>query len=131
MNDKTYRVKERVLKLPRAADKGQQIKYALRRRRKQKKKWEEPDDAYLILNLHFTVLSFSRQSFNAEACLEIPVKEGFQYYTVSAGAHTRAGALRRVIQDMENSFWFRHMKEKKIYFRVTGEGMEELYRGYL
>lgn len=131
MTDKIYRVRSRVLKQPRGADKGQQIKYALKRKRRQKKKWPEPEDAYLILNLHFTVFSFSRQSFHAEATLEIPTKDGFEYFSTTGGANTEAGALRNVISAMETSTWFAHMKKRKVYFRITGAGMEDLYRGYL
>lgn len=123
--------RSKVIKQPRAADKGQQIRYALRRARKHKKKWPEPDDAFLILNLHFSVKTFSRMSFHADATLEIPTKDGFAYFSVSKGDKTEAGALRSVIAEVENSTWFKYMKSRKVYFQITGSGMETLYRGYL
>lgn len=129
-NDKTY-TRRRVLPMPRAADKAQQLKYALKRLHQHRKKWVEPDDASLILNLHFSVKSFRRGVFHAEASLEIPVDEGFQYYSISKTTKTKAGALRGVIEEIQNSKWFHHMKAKKVYFKVTGIEMEELYRGYL
>lgn len=131
MASKTYRIRTRVLKLPTAADRMQRLKSALKRVRSQKKEWPEPEDAELILNLHFVVTSFSLQSFHAEACLEIPVKEGFQYFTIDGGSNTQAGAIRQVIEKIENAPWFHHMKKQKVYFKVTGAGMEEIYRGYL
>lgn len=129
-HDKVY-TKKRVLRLPRSADKAQQMKYALKRARRHRHKWPEPEDADLVLNLHFSVKSFSKQSFHADATLEIPVKEGFQYFSISGGSNTEAGALRSVIAEIQNSKWFHHMKSRKVYFKVTGAGMEELYRGYL
>lgn len=131
MTDKVYVMRKRVLKLPKGPDKGAQLKYALGRKRRQRHKWPEPEDAKLILNLHFTVHSFRRQSFHADATVELPVKEGFQYFSVSKGGNTEAGALRSVIVEIESSKWFHHMKKRGVYFRVTGAGMEELYRGWL
>ncbi|USV41114.1 hypothetical protein [Xanthomonas phage BUDD] len=129
--EKTYRVRSRVLAEPRGADKAKQLEYALKRRRRQKKSWPQPDDAMLILPLHFNVYSFSRQSFHAEACMEIPTKKGFEYFTVSGGGRTQFAALRQVIEKIEASDWFHQMKEQKVYFKITGGGMEEIYRGYL
>jgi hypothetical protein len=129
-HDKVY-TRTRGLKQPRGPDKGQLLKYALKRARKQKHKWPVPEDAYLILDLHFSVKSFRRQSFHADATLEIPVEGGFDYFSVSHGGGTRAGALRGVIVEIQNSKWFHHMKKRGVYFKVSGAGMEELYRGYL
>ncbi len=123
--------RSRVIAQPKNPDKADQLRYALRRARRHRKKWVEPDDAYLILSLHFSVKSYSQHSYHAEASLEIPVENGFQYASIAKGSKTRAGALRAVITEIENSKWFHHMKKRKVYFKVTGAGMEELYRGYL
>lgn len=130
MDERVYVVRKRVLRQPKGKDKADSLRYALGRKRKQRHKWPEPADATLILNLHFTVHSFRRQSFHADATLEIPVKEGYQYFSVSKGSTTEADALRGVIVEIQNSVWFRHMKERGVYFRVTGV-LEELYRGWL
>jgi len=130
MHDKVY-TKRRVLAQPRGLDKAGQLRYAMKRARKHRKKWEVPEDAYLILNLHFSVKSFSQHSYHADATLEIPVEDGYQYFSIAKGDKTRAGALRAVIVEIQNSKWFHFMKAKGVYFKVTGVEMEELYRGYL
>lgn len=130
-DEKTYRVRSRVLPMPKGADKAKQLEYSLKRRRRQKKAWEAPEDAFLILPMHFTVYSFSRQSFHAEACMEIPVKGGFEYFTISGGGRTQFAALRQVIERIEAADWFHHLKAQKVYFKITGGGMEDIYRGYL
>ena len=112
-------------------DLGEEFEKRLKRRRQHRKNWQEPEDAYLILNLHFNVYSYERSRFHAEATLEIPTKQGFDYTSITATAKTRAGALRLVIEQMENSLWFKVMRDRQVRFRVTGAGMEELYRGYL
>lgn len=117
--------------LPAGEDKGGQLRIRLRERRKHKRKWPEPSDAGLILNLHFAVHSFRRQSYHADATLEVPVAAGFEYASISAGAKTRADALLLVIREIESSFWFSYMRENGVRFRVTGAGVEELYHGYL
>jgi len=128
--EKTY-TSTRVKRMPTGADKGKQLEYKLKGARRQKKKWPQPDDAKLILNLHFSVKSFKQHTFHADATLEIPVKEGFQYFSVTNTNKTKAGALRHVIEEIQNSFWFQHMKKRGVYFRVTGIEMEDIYRGYL
>ena len=128
--DKVY-TSTRVKPMPSGPDKGKQLEYALKGARRQKKKWPKPEDAKLILNLHFSVKSYKQHTFHADATLEIPVTEGFQYFSVAHTNKTKAGALRQVIEEIQNSFWFHHMKSRGVYFRVTGIDMEEIYRGYL
>ena len=127
---KTY-TSTRVKSMPSAPGKDKQLAYALRRARKQRRKWPEPDDAKLILNLHFSVKSWKQHTFHADATLEIPVEGGFSYFSVTNTNKTKAGALRHVIEEIQNSFWFQHMKKRGVYFRVSGIDMEEIYRGYL
>lgn len=84
-----------------------------------------------MLDLHFCVHSFNRKSFHADATLEIPIDEGYTYFSITAGGSTQAQALLQVIQKIETSSWFHYMKSRHVYFRVTGSEMEQLYHGYL
>lgn len=129
-SDKAYLISKTVHGSQVGKDKAERIRESLSRKRTHKRKWKEPEAA-LILNLHFTVHSFRRQSYHADATLEVPVAGGFDYASISAGAKTRADALLLVIREIESSFWFTFMRERGVRFRVTGEGMEELYRGFL
>jgi len=110
-------------------DKAEIERERLAAARRHKKKWREPEGV-LILNLHFECHSFSRSSHHASATLEVPVKGGELYYTVSSSGKTDQAALRRVIETIENSRWFAHFRSRNIMFRVTGV-MEDVYRGYL
>lgn len=121
----------RTLPMPRKKDLGEKFARKLTRRRKHKHKWPEPTDAEVILNLHFNVYTFGPNSYHADATLEVPTKIGFEYYSITGSGKTRAGALRKVIEDIEGSFWFHYMRDRHVRFRVTGAGMEDLYKGYL
>lgn len=121
-----------VLALPKKKDKTELIRNWLRKARLHRKKWPEPEGAVAIYNLHFKVHSFGRNSFHADATLEVPLDSTTMLYTsVTGGCKTEASALRIVIGKIEDSSWFHEMKAKGVYFRVTGAGMEKLYRGYL
>lgn len=122
---------KKVLAMPTRRDRGELAKKQLARVRRHHKKWEQPSDAALILNFHFSVKTFGRGSYHADATLEIPVPEGFQYFSVAKGCKTAESALLSVIKEIENSHWFHYMKSQRVYFRITGTIMEELYRGYL
>lgn len=121
---------KRTLAMP-TRDKGESLARKLGRIREHKRKWPTPADAELVLSLHFSVHSFRTGSYNADATLEIPTANGFDYATISFGAKTYHDALLGVIRKIEESFWFHHMKARHVYFKVTGETMEEVYRGYL
>lgn len=111
-------------------DKAEIERERLAAARRHKKKWKEPEDALLILNLHFEAHSFTRTSHHASATLEVPIKGGEAYFTVSASDKTYAGALRRVLEKIEGARWFHHMRDRGVRFKVTGP-LEEVYRGYL
>jgi len=130
-NDQVVVRTTRVLPQPKNKDLGQRFATFLGRRRRHKKKWPEPSDAFLIFNLHFAVNSSTRGIFHAEATLEIPTENGADYFSIVRSATNRHDALILVIQAIENSMWFATFKKKRIYLRVTGCEMENLYRGYL
>lgn len=130
-NDQLVVRTTRVLPQPKNKDLGQKFAAFLGRRRRHKRKWPEPSDAFLIFNLHFTVNSPERGIYHAEANLEIPVENGSNYYGIVRSASNRHDALILVIQAIENSTWFATFKKKRIYLRITGCEMENLYRGYL
>lgn len=120
------------LPLPKEPDLAEKFSRRLSGRRKPKRKYATPPaDAELVLQMHFSVLSFGPQSFHADMTLEIPVKDGFQYFSISASDKTWSGALRTVIAEMQHSAWFHHFKSRHVYFSVTGCGMDDLYRGFL
>ena len=121
----------RVLREPRGDDLGTAFVKRLRRIRKHRSAWPEPDDAILILDMHFRTHTGLKGSHYAEMTLEVPVNNGFDYYTVMRGAKTRYDALITVIQEIEASKWFIYLKNRQVRFRVTGCEMERLYRGYL
>ena len=121
----------RVLAEPKRDDLGQAFAKRLRRIRQHRRQWPEPTDANLILNMHFRCHDAGRNSHYAEMTLEIPVENGFDYYTVMRGAKTKHDALIAVIQKIETSEWFVYVRAKQVRFRVTGCEMEKLYRGYL
>lgn len=118
--------------MPKAPDLGDKFRKKLGKVRKQRHKWPEPADAELILHMHFRVQELTPHVFHADATLEIPTgKADFSYYSVYASDRTRAGALRAVIGQIEESKWFHHFRSRHVRFLVTGAGMEKLYRGYL
>lgn len=121
----------RVKAMPSEKDNGEKFQRALSRVRQHQKRWVKPSDATLILGMHFATHSVQRGRHYAEVTLEIPVKGEIGYSTITAGAKTRADALLGVIQKIESSQWFHVFKEEGVYFRVTGAGMEKIYRGYL
>lgn len=121
----------RALPMPSGPDKIERKAKRLAQMRKHHRKWPEPFDAKLVLNLHFSAHSFGRGSHSADATLEIPTAEGFQYYTVSRGGKTKYAAMTSLIQEIESSNWFQYMKTQAVYFQITGDLMESLYRGYL
>lgn len=121
----------RAIAQPKGKDLGERFAHRLSRVRRHKRKWPEPTDAALILDMHWAVHSVQRGHYMAEMTIEIPRKHGMDYYTVSRAAKTRHGALRLVIEDMENAEWFHMFKAQGVYFKVTGCEMEEIYRGYL
>lgn len=121
-----------VKKMPKAPDLGERFAKKLGKARKQRGKWPEPADAELILHLHFRVQQLTPHVYHADATLEIPTgKADLSYYSVYASDKTRYGALRDVIEQIEGSKWFHHFRARGVRFRVTGAGMEKLYRGYL
>lgn len=111
-------------------EKSEIIRDRLLKARKHKSKWPEPE-AELILDLHFKVHSYTAHTYHAEATLEIPVPDGDKYFSVTANARTRRGAITTLLSKIENSMWFHYMRLKGVRFRITGAGMERLYRGYL
>ena len=122
----------RVLAEPTGDDLGMAFAKRLRRIRQHRRQWPEPTDAHLILNMHFRTHNAGRNhSHYAEMTLEVPVKGGFDYYTVMRGAKTKHDALIAVIQEIEASSWYTYFRAKQVRFRVTGCDMEKLYRGYL
>ena len=121
-----------VIKMPKAPDLGERFAKRLTKVRKQRGKWPVPDDAELILHLHFRVQQLSPHVYHADATLEIPTgKADLTYYSIYASDKTRYGALRSVIGQIEGSKWFHVFRSKGVRFRITGAGMEKLYRGYL
>lgn len=90
-----------------------------------------PSDAQLIFPLHFRVHNCCHGNFHAEATLEVQTVRGYKYFTVCATGRTYRAAMRKLISLIETSHWFRYFKLRKIYFKVTGEGMHKLYKGYL
>lgn len=126
-----HTISRRVLAMPTGMDNGERFAENLSRRRKHKRDWVTPDDATLILNMHFTAHSPRLGVHYAEMSVEIPVAGGSDFYTVVRTGKTREQALRAVIEDYQNSTWFHVFKEQRVYFYVTGAGMERLYRGYL
>lgn len=120
------------LPLPKGPDLAEKFSRRLSGRRKPKRKYKTPpSDAELVLQMHFSVLSFGPNSFHADMTLEIPTKKGFDYFSVAFSDKTWSGALRKVLTEVEHSKWFHHMKSKHVYFSVTGAGMDDLYKGYL
>lgn len=93
--------------------------------------WPEPE-AEAFIDLRFAVHSLSPHVYHAEATFAFPKgKSDFVYYTVSKSSKTERGALRGVIEEIENSKWFHYFRFKGVRFRVSGCGMDKLYRGYL
>lgn len=121
----------RVIPFPKNMDHGERFKKKLAAVREHKRKWVKPEGAALILNMHFSVHSFRRGVHHADMTLEIPVKGGVEFATVTAPGKTRESALISLIGKIENSEWFHAMKGQGVYFKVTGCEMERLYRGYL
>jgi len=124
-------VTRRVLANPTKKDRQEALIERLGRSRQHRRQWVEPEDASLILNLHFAVHSYKRNQHHASATLEIPCKGGTDSYSIARSAGTRQSALILVIQEIENSMWFHEFKKQGVYFRITGCEMEKLYRGYL
>ncbi len=121
----------RVLANPTKKDRGETMIERLARKRKHRREWPVPEDATLILSLHFDVQSYKRSQHHASATLEIPCKGGTDSFCIGRGAATRHGALLKVIQEIENSLWFHEFRRQGVRFRITGCEMEALYRGYL
>jgi hypothetical protein len=95
------------------------------------KKWPEPE-AVVIIDLRFSVHALSPHVYHAEATFTFPTgKSDFTYFSVSKSSKTERGALRCVIEEIENSKWFHYFRFKGVRFRVSGCGMDTLYRGYL
>ena len=111
-------------------DKGESLGRKLGKIRDHKRKWSVPADAELVLALHFSVYSFQAGLYHADATLEIPVEDGFIYTSVTSEAKNRYDALICLIERIQDSNWFHHMKKRGVYFKITGE-LERLYRGYL
>lgn len=121
----------RVLAMPTKKDTGERFRERLSKRRTHKRQWARPEDAKLVLSMHFSAHSPRLGVHYAEMSVEIPVAGGADYYTVVRTGKTREQALTAVIQEYQNSEWFHVFKSNGVYFYVTGQGMERLYRGYL
>lgn len=102
----------------------------LKRRRRHKKKWPEPE-CDVIFDLHFEVHSFGMNQWHAAITIELPVSDKkSEFYSISSTQKTKAGALRAVIQQLESEKWYHHFRVRGARFRVTGV-MEKVYRGWL
>lgn len=112
-------------------DRGDAERKRLGSRRSHTKLWWAPEDAKLILPLHFSVERVKLGFHWAEATLEIPTAKGLEYHHETAGGFTRQQALRRLISQIEHREWFHVFRGKGVRFMVTGEGMDKVYRGYL
>ena len=97
------------------------------------RKWPVPGDASQILNMAFKVHNHGRKNYHAELQVEFPQPDGktTQYITMCHSGSTKCGALRGLIQDMEMANWFHALRKANIRFKVSGEGIDKLYRGYL
>jgi hypothetical protein len=96
------------------------------------RKWPEPEGAEVIIDLEFKVQALSPRVYHAEATFAFPTgKRDFSYFSVSKSSKTERGALRCVIEEIENSKWFHYFRFKGVRFRVRGCGMDKVYRGYL
>jgi hypothetical protein len=117
--------------MPTARDLSEAFTRFLSRKRKQRRSWPVPEDAKLILNLHFVTTSPHRGVHHAEAQLEIPTSIGSDFYSVTASAKNRYDALILVLERIEQSNWFAVFKAEKTYFKITGCEFEDLYHGYI
>jgi len=101
------------------------------KRRGRKPNWHPPTDAALILDLHFQVLTYWKHAYHAEAHITLPIGPfGEEQHVEFASCKTRKSALLKLIQGIEASHWFQVFRAQKVYFRVTGEGMDEIWKGY-
>lgn len=123
----------RVLAEPKGKSRTEKLADKLRKTRLHKRKdWVHPGpNASMILPMHFQTRSPKVGLHYAEMTLEIPVANGFDYFTIVRGGKTHYDALLSVIREIENSEWFHVFKAQGVFFYVTGEEMETLYRGYL
>lgn len=124
-------VSSRTLAMPTRKDLGERFAANLSKRRKHTRRWYKPEDAALILNMHFSTHSPRIGQHYAEMSIEFPVEGGFDYFVVVRSGKTREQALRNVVEVYQNSEWFHFFKAEGVYFHVTGAGMEQVYRGYL
>lgn len=93
--------------------------------------YKPPADAKLVLPLRFKVHNYNKNSYYAEAVLEVETRKGFDYYTVDFSAKTYRAAFRGLISKIENSTWFWFMHDRGVRFKVSGERTYTLYKGYL
>lgn len=111
-------------------EKSELIADWLKRRRKHKKKWPEPE-CEAVFDLHFEVYCYAQHQWHAAVTIELPVSDRrSQFYTISSTQKTKAGALRAVINQLESEKWYHYFRFKGVRFRVTGV-MEKVYRGWL
>lgn len=129
--DLSDKITSRKVMLMPTRDKGERLARKLGKVRDHKYKWPAPIGAELVLSLHFNVHSFRSGLYHAEATLEIPTDNGWVYASVTADAKTHYDALIALIEKIQGSMWFHYMKSRGVYFKITGDMMEKLYRGYL
>lgn len=100
---------------------------------KGRKNWPMPEGTKEVAVMRFKVYNYGRKIFHAELTVELPEpdKNATKYVSLAESGCTRDCAMVRLLQHMENTWWYQGRLEQGMRFKVEGEGMDFIYRGWL